>query len=71
MGLVRADRGFVDGNFFGTAEQVGLIVIVMVPLTSPIQRFGRHSDALWQLIEGPEMQELEGEGPGRSLIVIR
>jgi hypothetical protein len=73
IGLLRADSGFADENFFCAAEQAGLAFIVVAPLTSPIQRLCRHTDAHWQPTElpGVEVQEIEGERPGRRLIVIR
>lgn len=73
VGLLRADSGFADESFFGTAEQAGLAFIVVAPLTRPIQRLCRHTDAHWQPTElpGVEGQEIEGERPGRRLIVIR
>jgi hypothetical protein len=44
IGLLRADSGFADESFFGTAQEAGLAFIVVAPLTRPIQRLCRHAD---------------------------
>jgi hypothetical protein len=73
IGLLRADSGFADESFLCAAEEAGLAFIVVARLTGPVQRFCRHADAHWQPTEvlGLEVQELEGERPGRRLIVVR
>ena len=73
IGLLRADSGFADESFLCAAEGAGLVFIVAARLTSPVQRFCRHADVLWQPTEVPglEVQEIEGERAGRRLIVIR
>ena len=47
--------------------------IVVARLTGPVQQFCRHDDAHWQPTEVPglEVQEREGERPGRRLILVR
>jgi len=73
LGLLWADSGFGDESFLRTAEEAGLAFIVVARLTGPGQKFCRHADAHWQPTEVPglEVQELEGERPGRRLIVVR
>jgi hypothetical protein len=73
IGLLRADGGFGDESFLRAAEEAGLAFIVVARLTEPVQRFCRHADEHWQPTEVPglEVQEIEGERPGRRLMVVR
>jgi hypothetical protein len=73
IGLLRADGGFGDEGFLRAAEEAGLAFIVVARLTGPVQRYCRHADTHWQPTEvlGLEVQEIQGERPGRRLIVVR
>ena len=63
IGRLRADSGFANESFLCAADGAGLVFIVAARLTSPVQRFCRHADALWQPtgVPGLEVQEIEGE----------
>jgi hypothetical protein len=73
IGLLRADTGFADESVLRAAQEAGLAFIVVARLTSPVQRLCRHADTHWQPTEVPglEVQEIEGQRPGRRLIVVR
>ena len=73
IGLLRADTGFADESVLRVAEEAGLAFIVVARLTSPVQKLCRHADTHWQPTEvlGLEVQEIEGQRPGRRLIVVR
>jgi len=73
IGLLRADGGFGDESFLRAAEEAGLSFVVVARLTGPVQKFCRHADEHWQptAVPGLEVQEIEGERPGRRLIVVR
>ena len=73
IGLLRADTGFADESVLCAAEEAGLAFIVVARLTSPVQKLCRHADSHWQSTEVPglEVQEIEGQRPGRRLIVVR
>ena len=73
VGLVRGDSGFGDADMQDTAEELGLDFIFVARLTQPVQKLCRHDDAHWSATEVPgiEVQEIEGERPGRRLILLR
>lgn len=73
IGLLRADTGFADESVLRAAQEAGLAFIVVARLTSPVQKLCRHADTHWQSTEVPglEVQEIEGQRPGRRLIVVR
>jgi hypothetical protein len=73
IGLLRADTGFADESVLCAAEEAGLAFILVARLTSPVQKLCRHADTYWQPTEVPglEVQEIEGQRPGRRLIVVR
>jgi len=73
IGLLRADSGFADESVLCAAEEAGLAFIVVARLTRPVQKLCRHADTHWQPTEvsGLEVQEIEGQRPGRRLIVVR
>lgn len=73
VGLVRGDSGFGDASMQDTAEELGLHFIFVARLTQPVQKLCRHQDAHWRATEvaGIEVQEIEGERPGRRLILLR
>ena len=73
IGLLRADSGFANAHFLEAVEAAGLAFIVVARLPGPVQQFCRHDDAHWQPTEVPglEVQEREGERPGRRLILVR
>ena len=56
-----------------TAEELGLDFIFVARLTQPVQKLCRHDDAHWSATEVPgiEVQEREGDRPGRRLILLR
>jgi len=73
VGLVRGDSGFGDASMQEAAEELGLKFIFVARLTRPVQKLCRHDDAHWSATEVPglEVQEVEGEWPGRRLVLIR
>lgn len=73
IGLLRADTGFADESVLCVAEEAGLAFIVVARLTRPVQKLCRHADPHWQPTEVPglEVQEIEGQRPGRRRIVVR
>jgi len=73
VGLVRGDSGFGDAAMQDTAEALGLKFIFVARLTQPVQKLCRHAGAHWSATEVPgiEVQEIEGERPGRRLILLR
>lgn len=73
LGLLRADSGFASEEFLSTAEQLHLPYIVVAALRRPLQLLCRHDDSAWTPtdIPGLSVQEVEGERPGRRLIIVR
>ncbi|MEO6789144.1 MAG: transposase [Chthoniobacteraceae bacterium] len=73
VGLVRGDSGFGDASLQEAAEELGLHFIFVARLTQPVQKLCRHDDAHWSAtgVPGIEVQEIEGERPGRRLILLR
>jgi len=73
IGLVRGDAGFGHESVREAAEALGLKFILVARLVQDIKSLCRHDEAHWQATEvaGISVQEVEGDAPGRRLIMLR
>jgi Transposase DDE domain group 1 len=73
LSLLRADSGFGDEGFLSACQELKLNYIIVARLTQKVQSLCRHDDAHWQDtgVEGVQVQEVQTEGVGRRLILIR
>src|SRR5271170_2569409 len=73
IGLLRGDAGFGHESVREAAEALGLKFILVARLLRDVKSLCRHDDAHWQSTEvaGIEVQEAEGDAPGRRLIILR
>jgi hypothetical protein len=71
--LVRGDAGFGEASVQNLAQALRLKFILVTRLIPKVQSLCRHDDAQWQRTEVPglEVQEVEGDQPGRRWLVIR
>jgi DNA-directed RNA polymerase subunit N (RpoN/RPB10) len=73
VGCVRADAGFYNEQVLQLLEQRRLRYIVVVKLYHKWQKYCRHSDAAWTATDVPgiDAQEVQGDVPGRRIIILR
>jgi hypothetical protein len=73
IGLVRGDAGFGHESVQAAAEALELKFILVARLLRDLKSLCRHDDKHWQPTEvaGIEVQEVEGDAPGRRLIILR
>jgi hypothetical protein len=73
IGLVRGDAGFGHESVQAAVETLGIKFILVARLLRDVKSLCRHDDAHWQPTEasGIQVQEVEGDAPGRRLIIIR
>src|SRR5450432_501676 len=73
VGCVRADAAFYNEKVLQMLEQRHLNYIIVMKLYKKWQKYCRHSDELWTATDVPgiEAQEIQGEVPGRRIIILR
>jgi hypothetical protein len=73
IGLVRGDAGFGHESVQAAVETLRLKFILVARLLRDVKSLCRHDDTHWQPTEvsGMQVQEVEGDAPGRRLIIIR
>ncbi len=73
IGCVRADAGFYNEKVLQMIERRGLSYIIVMKLYEKWQRYCRHGDRAWTATDVPgiEAQEIDGEVPGRRIIILR
>jgi hypothetical protein len=73
LGRVRGDAGFGQASVQEAAKALGLKFILVARLVRDVKGLGRHDDTHWQPTEvaGIEVQEVEGDAPGRRLVILR
>jgi len=73
IGSLRADAGFYNEEVLRLLERRGLHYVIVMKLYQKWQKFCRHSDEHWTPtdIPGIDAQEIEGEVPGRRMIIVR
>ena len=73
IGLVRGDAGFGHESVRAAVEALGLKFILVARLAQDVKSLCRHDEAHWQptAVAGIDVQEVDGDAPGRRLIIVR